>query len=797
MKFPSQNRLLTASLLLGFAALFATANACSDDTALNKTPASNNAEADAISDTDAQNNGVSDSGHDTGQVQDIGSDTGGEQDSGPQCAAENICGSGCCTTGELCLQDQCVTPGEACVHTLQCPDGQICEPTLERCIPRTTTQACIYKPETDIFDPVVQVAWLDTPETPAPNYKQIMMTPAVVDITGNGTPDIVFSTYAGTNYTTDGILRAIDGRTYEPVFDFVEPERRVKPGTSIAIGDIDNDGRNEIIAVRTSNQGLIAFDDHETDFAIKWTTDNFGLDAAPALADLNGDGNVELLAGNRVYDGKTGQLLCSNAQVGTGGAIAVDLDGDGKLEVVVGNGAFKFESDGNGGYTCPTYWLHEFATGFIGIGDFGTFTGDQRDFNTRDGVPEIVTVNQAASNQLQLVNGQTGKRIWSVTFPTTGHPLFTDADCSRLTGAGPPTVADFDGDGRADIAMAGACYYLVYQNDGTLLWKMPTRDFSSRITGSSVFDFQGDGRAEVVYADECFLRVYDGQGNGDGTTTELFKVANTSHTIRELPVIVDVDGDFHADIVLISNDDTAKIPAGCREAYPDEFDALGGPGHGIRVIKDRHNRWVSTRPVWNQHAYHVTNVCDGLVDDMCPGTPNTAGAIPRHQIPNFATSNLNNFRQNVQGDGLFNAPDLVITNLEATCTQTGLEIHVTVGNQGDRGVLPGLHIALYADIEGTERFITTLETTQHLPPGARETLSYAWNTEDIARGDGQDFTIRAHADQDEDGNGQHNECIESNNELHIDANCGCRSNDDCQEGYYCHPTTAVCTRVLG
>src|SRR5690606_36416923 len=120
-------------------------------------------------------------------------------------------------------------------------------------------------------------------------------------------------------------------------------------------------------------------------------------------------------------------------------------------------------------------------------------------------------------------------------------------------------------------AMAGARFYLVYNNDGTLLWRMPTRDFSSRITGSSVFDFQGDGRAEVVYADECFLRVYDGRGNGDGTSTELFKVSNTSGTARELPVIVDVDGDFHTDIVVMSNDNTG-VPNQCRNTHNPEFD---------------------------------------------------------------------------------------------------------------------------------------------------------------------------------------------------------------------------------
>ncbi|MBA2664092.1 MAG: VCBS repeat-containing protein, partial [Bradymonadaceae bacterium] len=550
-------------------------------------------------------------------------DTSGDDVPGPTCPLELTCGSGCCESGQLCIRESCVVPGDTCQHTLQCPEGHSCEPTLGRCIPQAA-EACIYRPDSDIFDPVVLVAWVDGEDTPEPTYKQVMMTPAVVDMTNNGTPDIVFSTFKGSNYNTDGILRAVDGRTFEPVFDLVDLERRVSPAAAIALGDIDGDGRNEIVAVQASGQGLIAFDDYTTEWAIKWTTDPFSMGSdGPALADLDGDGRVEVIAANRVYDGQTGELLCINTEVGGGlmQSIAIDLNGDGRLEVLAGNGAFRFESDGEGGFNCPTYWTHQFATGLLGVGDFGTFTDGQRDFDTLDGIPEVVTVNTAAADQIQLVNGQTGERIWSVTLPATDHPFFTDEQCTAKTGAGPPTVADFDGDGRADVAMAGACYYVVYRNDGSLLWKMPVQDFSSRVTGSSVFDFQGDGKAEVVYGDECFLRVYDGAGNGDGTTNILFEIANTTGTLRELPVIVDVDGDFHADIVVMSNDYSGGTTNRCRDTWSG-FDEAGGPSHGIRVIKDRENRWVSTRPVWNQHAYHVTNVCDGIVDATCPGTVN-------------------------------------------------------------------------------------------------------------------------------------------------------------------------------
>ena len=365
---------------------------------------------------------------------------------------------------------------------------------------------------------------------------------------------------------------------------------------------------------------------------------------------------------------------------------------------------------------------------------------------------------------------------------------FTSAQCARLNGGGPPTISDFDGDGAPEVGTAGACYYVVIDTDGTLLWKHESQDFSSRTTGSSVFDFQGDGKAEVVYADECFLRVYDGT-----TGDVLFKQSHSSGTTRELPIIADIDNDYHADIVFISND--YKGETLCQQSWPD-YDALNGPKHGISVIKDAQNRWVSTRPLWNQHTYHVTNVCDGRRPfDDCPGRVDKAGAIPIGEVSNWSVPGLNNYRQNVQGEGLFNAPDLAITNLVTDCEAgDGLTFRITVANLGTRGVPAGAHVAVYVSIDGSEQFLTTLTTTQALLPGGAQTLEYVW----AAAPDpyGKTITLRALADTDADGAGQHFECNEDNNEMQNQATCACQENSDCSPGEIC-VTTGQCLPMDG
>ncbi|MFU8806065.1 MAG: hypothetical protein ACNA8W_19795, partial [Bradymonadaceae bacterium] len=223
------------------------------------------------------------------------------------------------------------------------------------------------------------------------------------------------------------------------------------------------------------------------------------------------------------------------------------------------------------------------------------------------------------------------------------------------------------------------------------------------------------------------------------------------------------------------------------------FDELGGPSRGIRVIKDRENRWVSTRPVWNQHAYSVTNVCDGQNDQLCPGVQNVAGAIPRGQVNNWQVGYLNNFRQNVQGEGLFNAPDLVILEFTTTCADEGLNLSIVVGNQGSRGVLSGIPVAVF---DKDDVLITVLETTQALLPGGRETLTFHWAGAPVEYGDGQTLLIHARVDDDGTGAGIINECKEDNNHAAVEAICPCRTDADCRTGHWCNELE-LCVPIPG
>ncbi|MFY0575802.1 hypothetical protein ACN28S_16855 [Cystobacter fuscus] len=102
-------------------------------------------------------------------------------------------------------------------------------------------ERCEVRPPPGALEPELKWAW--TGSTVMPEHHQVMMTPVVVDVNGDGVADIVFSTFAGDKYQTDGVLRAVSGEDGHDLWAVTDPAARVKPAASLAAGDLDEDGR--------------------------------------------------------------------------------------------------------------------------------------------------------------------------------------------------------------------------------------------------------------------------------------------------------------------------------------------------------------------------------------------------------------------------------------------------------------------------------------------------------------------------------------------------------------------------
>jgi hypothetical protein len=605
------------------------------------------------------------------------------------CASGVRCGATCCGASEVCLAGACTAPLGACKDSFDCDDGQFCEPTLGKCLPQPpTASTCEYKPPVAPFEPIVEWSW--TGSTIKPTYYQVINVPLVIDLDKDKTPDVVIVTSDQYSDTGVAFVRALDGKTgaekWPAAAEAYLDANQVNPRATPAVGDLDGDGTIEIVALARTG-GVIAF---RADGSVRsrsvladGTTAYKGSfnSGTVALADMDADGKSEVIVGGVVLDSNlkvisgVGREHAGENAAGYGAvSIVADVDDDGKQDVVTGKAAWKMDG--------TVIWSQSTLNdGYPAIADFDA-----------DGKPELVVVSRGT---IRVQNAATGALLATLTMPGSGN-------------GGPPTIADFDADGVMEMSSANGSKYSVFEYTSkptpalSVRWSASTQDLSSNVTGSSVFDFEGDGSAEVVYGDECYVRVYSGK---DGTV--LFQAPSTSATIHEYPVLVDVDGDGNTEFVVVSNDANhvsggVTCPTGVT------------PRHGVFVYGDAHDRWVRTRKLWNQHAYHITNV-------------ETSGALPKGEPKSWvAPAGFDNYRVSSQGTGVYNAPDLKV-DLEvstATCPAS-LEIRARVANVGSLGVPAGVRVEFFLGAPpatGATAFVTAF-TTKPLLPGGSEVVT--------------------------------------------------------------------------
>lgn len=594
--------------------------------------------------------------------------------------------------------------------------------------------------------------------------------------------------------------------------------------SGIALGNLHPDfmaaERAPEIVATFKNGGAVAWrriTDDGSEWEVLWQNDTLPTaqhtrgGAQPSIADLNADGRPEVIIGNVVLDGLTGkgpgdpdlpadalawdgrelEAMTPNANLGIGNnaflgpvSIAADLDGDGLQEVIAGNTVY--------GHDGTERWTYEYTTtnsscggsldcdGYAGVGNFdhdedgevviirlGELFILNHDGSPIPGIPLPIRIPGARADVLAPTYSPAayapsaplydddgdplpperilcGGALNLLAYDEAGDPVMSEGTQVIVSTAGaneggPPTIADFDGDGFAEIGTASSTAYVVLDLQCTgdplpaecdrewVRWMVENDDCSSRVTGSSVFDFEGDGSAEVIYADETAFRIFKGS---DGTI--LFEdTTHRSNTRLEMPIVADVDNDGKSEVV---------VP----EPNPDPN--LGG----IEIWEDSRNNWVRTRRIWNQHAYSVTNVTED-------------GQIPRAPTPNWRSSGLNNFRQNVQPRGLFDAPDLVVREIvPLDCEESQIELAIVVGNDGTSSVPPGVLTHLVArTADARELILGLVRTENRLGPGQSEQLHVDFDIPDGWRH--TEIFVSATVDDDGEGGHQYNECNEENN----------------------------------
>jgi len=473
-----------------------------------------------------------------------------------------------------------------------------------------------------------------------------------------------------------------------------------------AMGDVDGDEWPDVV---TASESKVCALNGMTGVEI-WCTSglNSSLDAYgfnyPALADMNGDGIVEVTAGDAILHGPTGALL-GRGGLGIGAAkysdqnvyygaisVPVDLDNDGQMELVTGNAAYTVDG--------ALKWSNGGLDGLVAVADFDG-----------DGEGEIVKTTNGT-----IIGMETdGTEVWG--------PVSFVPGAGGYAALGTPAIDDLDGDGDPEIVFAARDELIAMEWGGTIMWRAAISD-TSGAAGPVLFDFEMDGYPEVLYADEESIRFFSGL---DGAV-KYYSTEHDSYTILETPIVADVDGDDQVEIVL----------GHCGGA------GFGGGTQGLTVFGDADESWPAGRKVWNQHAYYITNI-----DDL--------GSVPG-PTPNWEL--YNSFRSGDIGRPPSEFWDLraeILDVCEDECDEGKVYVAARVNNAGNIEAPAGVVMSLRAGAGG--EILTSAVTTAAIEPGVTGEMLVFEASADFLGG----YAPVVTADEDTRGNSFFYECDENNN----------------------------------
>jgi len=282
---------------------------------------------------------------------------------------------------------------------------------------------------------------------------------ATGDVNGDGRPDLV--TINSTSFTVAVLL----GSSSTPG-TFGAPTTYASGGSggtagaiSVALGDVNGDGRLDVVATNTTNSTVGVLLNSATTPgtfgpAVVYSTGSSG-PRVVALGDVNGDGRLDIATA--AFDNNFLSILLNSATTpgtfgapanystgGSGGTTGValgDLNGDGRLDALALDrntgsvSVFLNPAATPGSFGTPT----KYSNGASSSASFGLTVGDL----DGDGRPDVVTANLSSPTVSVLLN--------SATAPGT-------LQAAAVYGSGGSTpievaVGDVSGDGRADIVV--------------------------------------------------------------------------------------------------------------------------------------------------------------------------------------------------------------------------------------------------------------------------------------------------------------------------------------------------------
>ncbi|HET9443371.1 MAG TPA: FG-GAP-like repeat-containing protein [Acidimicrobiales bacterium] len=357
-------------------------------------------------------------------------------------------------------------------------------------------------------------------------------SPAIVDVDGDGSEDVVVGGQDGNLYAFTA-----DGRNLPGFPARVDPQegRPTAVASSPAVGDLDGDGRNEIAvgagSLEYENQqgGVVILNANGSVRCRFRTGDKFNVWTygpqdgysdpvfnGPAIADVDGDGRRDVVFGSwdhYIYAiDRNCRVIASfnNTDTVWSAPAIADVDGDGQGEVFIGgdatagpgqpvSGGLFRRLDYNGTTTFTQTWLRTATDTFqsapainVVNGRLAVVTGTGWDYCRMDG-------RCTDSRKVWAFDVANGNDIpgWPQSMPAENFLLG-------------PALGDVNGDGSIDV-VAGSKDGTIraFRENGATLWSVNIED--GDYVGSPVIaDVNGSGPPEVVVAATPRAYVLDG-----------------------------------------------------------------------------------------------------------------------------------------------------------------------------------------------------------------------------------------------------------------------------------------------
>lgn len=402
---------------------------------------------------------------------------------------------------------------------------------------------------------------------------------ALGDIDSDGKPELVFGCYRN-----DGCIYALNAEDGSLLWkyntgEFAEGCNDVAP----ILFDADGDGDIEVFVPSSCTPATYCLDGATGN--VVWKTQTRGSDSPPTIADLDNDGNFEILHGEFggyviCMDARTGVKLWeiavdTNSWIQTAPTIA-DLNGDGQLDFVVATWNFNENNKifAFNGLTQEVLWSVQ-LDGYV---YHGTAIADFDD----DGKPECVIGDY--SGKLRMLNGENGSIVW-----TFQAPYYIPS---------PVTIADIDGNGSCEILFASGSLIYALNSSGTVLWEAEGIENNSSFRGVIAADITDDGVPEVIFGGSSgtvsALRGTDGYPLW---SIDLKEHIGKDFNIDHAPVVADFDGDGILELFII----------GGHSEYPN-FGNNYGRGYTLSIGKGRDKQWT----MFQYNHYRNGNACQTI-----------------------------------------------------------------------------------------------------------------------------------------------------------------------------------------